>query len=103
MPTLDLQDPKGAKRGTVELDDGVFGIEPNVPVMHQVVTAQLAARRAAASWATTTWCITGTLGFTPKVAWSSSMERTTVPSMERRETEAMVSAPRQRSRGRIGE
>jgi large subunit ribosomal protein L4 len=46
MPTLDLQDPKGAKRGTVELDDGVFGIEPNVPVMHQVVTAQLAARRA---------------------------------------------------------
>ena len=30
--------------GTVELDDAIFGIEPNVPVMHQVVTAQLAAR-----------------------------------------------------------
>jgi large subunit ribosomal protein L4 len=26
--------------------DDVFGIQPNVPVMHQVVTAQLAARRA---------------------------------------------------------
>ena len=24
----------------------MFGIQPNVPVMHQVVTAQLAARRA---------------------------------------------------------
>ena len=28
------------------LDDAMFGIEPNVPVMHQVVTAQLAARRS---------------------------------------------------------
>jgi len=37
---------KGGKGGTVELSDDVFGIEPNVPVMHQVVTAQLAARRA---------------------------------------------------------
>src|SRR5690242_9030725 len=33
-------------RATVELDPAIFGIEPNVPVMHQVVTAQLAARRA---------------------------------------------------------
>jgi large subunit ribosomal protein L4 len=30
----------------VSLDPAIFGIEPNVPVMHQVVTAQLAARRA---------------------------------------------------------
>jgi large subunit ribosomal protein L4 len=30
----------------VDLDQAVFGIQPNVPVMHQVVTAQLAARRA---------------------------------------------------------
>jgi large subunit ribosomal protein L4 len=30
----------------VELDEAVFGIQPNVPVMHQVVTAQLAARRS---------------------------------------------------------
>jgi large subunit ribosomal protein L4 len=28
------------------LDQAVFGVQPNVPVMHQVVTAQLAARRA---------------------------------------------------------
>lgn len=29
-----------------ELDPAIFGIEPNVPVMHQVVNAQLAAKRA---------------------------------------------------------
>ena len=29
-----------------KLDEAIFGIEPNIPVMHQVVTAQLAARRA---------------------------------------------------------
>jgi large subunit ribosomal protein L4 len=36
----------GADSGTVELPDDIFGIEPNVAVMHQVVTAQLAAKRA---------------------------------------------------------
>ena len=30
----------------VDLDAGVFGVQPNVPLMHQVVTAQLAARRS---------------------------------------------------------
>ena len=30
----------------MELPDEIFGIEPNVAVMHQVVTAQLAAKRA---------------------------------------------------------
>jgi large subunit ribosomal protein L4 len=33
-------------KAPVELDPQFFGIEPNVAVMHQVVTAQLAARRA---------------------------------------------------------
>jgi large subunit ribosomal protein L4 len=36
----------GKSSGKVELDDGLFAVDPNVPVMHQVVTAQLAARRA---------------------------------------------------------
>src|SRR4029077_13856696 len=31
---------------SVELDEAVFGIEPNLPVLHQVVTAQLAAARS---------------------------------------------------------
>ena len=46
MATVDVLDAKGDEAGSAELDDAIFGIEPNVPVMHQVVTAQLAARRA---------------------------------------------------------
>jgi large subunit ribosomal protein L4 len=35
-----------ATKATVDLDPAIFGIEPNTAVMHQVVTAQLANRRA---------------------------------------------------------
>jgi large subunit ribosomal protein L4 len=41
-----MKTASGADAGTVELPDDIFGIEPNVAVMHQVVTAQLAAKRA---------------------------------------------------------
>jgi large subunit ribosomal protein L4 len=34
------------KKIDVTLDPAIFGIQPNVPVMHQVVTAQLAAARS---------------------------------------------------------
>ena len=44
--TAPLFTADGAESGTVELDSSIFGIEPNVAVMHQVVTAQLAARRS---------------------------------------------------------
>ena len=43
---LDVTPLGGGKAGRVDLPDGIFGIEPNVAVMHQVVTAQLAHRRA---------------------------------------------------------
>jgi large subunit ribosomal protein L4 len=46
MATVTVRTGTGAKKGSVELADEVFGLQPNVPVMHQVVTAQLAARRA---------------------------------------------------------
>jgi large subunit ribosomal protein L4 len=36
----------GADAGTVDAPDELFGIEPNTSVMHQVVTAQLAAARS---------------------------------------------------------
>lgn len=36
----------GSDAGSVDLDAALFGIEPNEAVLHQVVTAQLAARRA---------------------------------------------------------
>jgi len=35
----------GTANGDVSLDGAIFGIEPNMAVMHQVVTAQLAGRR----------------------------------------------------------
>lgn len=44
--SIDVLDPAGKKAGTVELDPATFGLEPNTSVMAQVVTAQLAARRA---------------------------------------------------------
>jgi large subunit ribosomal protein L4 len=43
---VDVKDLAGKGAGSVELDEHWFGIQPNIPVMHQVVTAQLAARRA---------------------------------------------------------
>lgn len=43
---VDVTTVLGGKSGSVDLADDLFGIEPNVPCMHQVVTAQLAARRA---------------------------------------------------------
>ena len=46
MASLTLKNASGQDAGSVDLDDAIFGIEPNVPLMHQVVTAQLAARRA---------------------------------------------------------
>ena len=46
MTTVTVRNPSsGRKTGSVDLDPEMFGIEPNVAVMHQVVTAQLAARR----------------------------------------------------------
>jgi large subunit ribosomal protein L4 len=44
--TAPLYSSAGNSLGEVVLDPAVFGIEPNVAVMHQVVTAQLAAARS---------------------------------------------------------
>ena len=45
MATVNVLDHSGSSSGSVDLDDAVFGVEPNVSVMHQVVVAQLAAHR----------------------------------------------------------
>ena len=39
-------DVKGADIESIEVEDSVFGITPNEPVVHQVLVAQLAARRS---------------------------------------------------------
>jgi len=46
MASIDVKSQAGSVVGSVDLAEDVFGLEPNVSVMHQVVTAQLAARRA---------------------------------------------------------
>jgi large subunit ribosomal protein L4 len=44
--TAELYSAAGEVQGTIDLNPDIFGVTPNVPVMHQVVTAQLAAARA---------------------------------------------------------
>lgn len=46
MAELNVKTAAGKASGTVTVTEANFGIQPNVPVMHQVVTAQLARRRA---------------------------------------------------------
>jgi len=46
MPSISVKNQTGKDVGSVTLSDADFGRQPNVPVMHQVVTAQLAQRRA---------------------------------------------------------
>jgi large subunit ribosomal protein L4 len=45
VTTVDLISPTGSKAGTVELPEDVFDVEVNIPLIHQVVVAQLAAAR----------------------------------------------------------
>lgn len=45
MPAIDLLTPTGETAGRIDLDEALFGAELNVPAMHQVVVAQLAAAR----------------------------------------------------------
>ncbi|MFM9036320.1 MAG: 50S ribosomal protein L4 [Actinomycetota bacterium] len=46
MPSVKLKNQTGKDVGLLDLSDDDFGRQPNVPVMHQVVVAQLAHRRA---------------------------------------------------------
>jgi large subunit ribosomal protein L4 len=46
MATITVKNSAGADAGSLDLEDSMFGVQPNVPLMHQVVTAQLAARRS---------------------------------------------------------
>ena len=45
MSTIKVLNMSGAEVGTVELSDGIFGIEPNQAVVHEVVKNHLANRR----------------------------------------------------------
>jgi large subunit ribosomal protein L4 len=46
MATIEVKDTKGKKVATAELADAVFGVTPNIHVVHLVVRSQMAARRS---------------------------------------------------------
>ena len=45
MTSVDVRDAKGKAAGSVELPAEIFDVQVNVPLIHQVVVAQLAAAR----------------------------------------------------------
>src|SRR3954463_460644 len=45
MASIDVINQDKKKVGTIELRDDVFAVEVNVPLVHQVLKAQLAGRR----------------------------------------------------------
>ncbi len=45
MSSVDVIDTEGGTTGSVELPDEIFDVQANIPLMHQVVVAQLAAAR----------------------------------------------------------
>jgi large subunit ribosomal protein L4 len=45
MPTVSVYDMTGAQTGTMELNDAIFGIEPNLTVLHSAVVNYLANQR----------------------------------------------------------
>jgi large subunit ribosomal protein L4 len=45
MSTVNVQSPDGDLKRTVELPDALFDVQVNIPLVHQVVVAQLAAAR----------------------------------------------------------
>ncbi len=46
MTSITVKNAAGKDAGNLDLDEAMFGVQPNVPLMHQVITAQLAARRS---------------------------------------------------------
>ena len=44
--TAPLYDGNGSRQGEIPLDPAVFGIDPNMAVLHQVITAQMAGKRS---------------------------------------------------------
>lgn len=45
MSKIEIKNAEGKVADTVELSDGVYGVEPNIPVIHQIVVAQASNMR----------------------------------------------------------
>ena len=51
--TVDIKSAEGKKVGSIDLPAEIFDVQANVPLIHQVVVAQLAAARAGTAKAKT--------------------------------------------------
>jgi large subunit ribosomal protein L4 len=56
---VDVLNAEGTKAGSVELPDDIFDVQANIPLMHQVVVAQLAAARQGTASAKTRGQVAG--------------------------------------------
>ena len=65
MSTIKVLNMAGAEVGTVELNDGIFGIEPNTAVVHEVVKNHLANCRQGTQSALTK----GEVSYTTRKPW----------------------------------
>ncbi|MGX6602853.1 50S ribosomal protein L4 [Micromonosporaceae bacterium Da 78-11] len=59
MSSVDVINAEGTKAGSVELPDAIFDVQANIPLMHQVVVAQLAAARQGTAKAKTRGEVSG--------------------------------------------
>ncbi|BCY05544.1 50S ribosomal protein L4 [Actinoplanes sp. L3-i22] len=59
MSSVDIINAEGTKTGTVDLPASVFDAQANIPLMHQVVVAQLAAARQGTAKAKTRGEVSG--------------------------------------------
>ena len=58
--TVDIKSAEGKKVGSIDLPSEIFDVQTNVPLIHQVVVAQLAAARAGTAKAKTRAEVSGT-------------------------------------------
>ena len=70
MSTIKVVSMTGAEVGTVELSDAIFGIEPNMSVVHEVVKNHLANCRQGTQSALTRAEVSGG-GRKPCVHWGA--------------------------------
>jgi large subunit ribosomal protein L4 len=59
VSSVDVLNAEGTKAGSVELPDDIFDVQANIPLMHQVVVAQLAAARQGTASAKTRGQVAG--------------------------------------------
>ena len=52
VTSVDVRTPEGKVSGSVDLPSEIFGVQVNIPLIHQVVVAQLAAAQRSARLAT---------------------------------------------------